>query len=82
MLFKNNKILYVTARQAAKNTPKRPTNLTTRSPMESSSPGVDYSVPDAHQPSEDSHTGVCMRLSPLCDALFSLLHRKMYFMVN
>ncbi|XP_032896229.1 bromodomain-containing protein 8 isoform X2 [Amblyraja radiata] len=46
------------ARQAAKNTPKRPTNLTTRSPMESSSPGVDYSVPDAHQPSEDSHTGV------------------------
>ncbi|XP_055507781.1 bromodomain-containing protein 8-like isoform X2 [Leucoraja erinacea] len=46
------------ARQAAKNTPKRPTNLTTRSPMESSSPGVDYSVPDAHQPSEDSHTGL------------------------
>ncbi|XP_069761483.1 bromodomain-containing protein 8 isoform X3 [Narcine bancroftii] len=46
------------ARQAAKNAPKRLTNLTIRSPMESSSPGIDYSVTDGPQPTEDSHASL------------------------
>ncbi|XP_059835272.1 bromodomain-containing protein 8-like isoform X5 [Hypanus sabinus] len=46
------------ARQAAKNAPKRLTNLPIRSPMESNSPGIDYSVTDTQQASEDSHTSV------------------------
>ncbi|XP_062915192.1 bromodomain-containing protein 8 isoform X4 [Mobula hypostoma] len=46
------------ARQAAKNAPKRLTNLPIRSPMESNSPGIDYSVTDTQQASEDSHTSL------------------------
>ncbi|XP_051877226.1 LOW QUALITY PROTEIN: bromodomain-containing protein 8 [Pristis pectinata] len=46
------------ARQAARNAPKRLTNLPIRSPMESSSPGIDYSVTDTQQASEDSHTSL------------------------
>ncbi|XP_067859384.1 bromodomain-containing protein 8-like isoform X1 [Heptranchias perlo] len=46
------------ARQAAKNAPKRLISLTIRSPLESSSPGIDYSVTDTPQASEESHTSL------------------------
>uniref|UniRef100_UPI00398E40F3 bromodomain-containing protein 8-like isoform X2 n=1 Tax=Pristiophorus japonicus TaxID=55135 RepID=UPI00398E40F3 len=45
------------AHQAAKNAPKR-LSLTIRSPLESSSPGIDYSVTDTPQASEESHTSL------------------------
>ncbi|XP_048408552.1 bromodomain-containing protein 8 isoform X1 [Stegostoma tigrinum] len=46
------------ARQAAKNAPKRLMSLPIRSPLESSSPGIDYSATDTTQASEESHNNL------------------------
>ncbi|XP_067912403.1 bromodomain-containing protein 8-like isoform X2 [Heterodontus francisci] len=46
------------ARQAAKNAPKRLMSLPIRSPLESSSPGIDYSTADTPQASEESQTSL------------------------
>ncbi|XP_078096969.1 bromodomain-containing protein 8 isoform X3 [Mustelus asterias] len=46
------------ARQAAKNAPKRLISLPIRSPLESNSPGIDYSAADTPQASEESHNNL------------------------
>ncbi|XP_060696102.1 bromodomain-containing protein 8-like isoform X3 [Hemiscyllium ocellatum] len=46
------------ARQAAKNAPKRLMSLPIRSPLESNSPGIDYSTTDTPQASEESHNSL------------------------
>ncbi|XP_041062238.1 bromodomain-containing protein 8 isoform X1 [Carcharodon carcharias] len=46
------------ARQAAKNAPKRLMSLPIRSPLESSSPGIDYSTADTPQASEENHNSL------------------------